>query len=212
MLPEDLPESVRDDPALDFDAPYHDDEIDRIVHAAKPDDIATDFSDLDAIVDQGLRVDAVRDALGVKIRRLHRIRKSDAPEHQSERAALVAAIRKLEEGVVWRTVGKVALLSEQHCLACGAAHRWFEGWMTEQRHATDRTASRLIAGKPVEELPARYEVRQTPDVELCASCVEVALRVRSLVEEEAAEVAAAEMHCELEAKHPEEYSPCAPDV
>lgn len=72
----------------------------------------------------------------------------------------------------WQTAAAVALFHKQTCSQCTDEHKWFIGWMTEQKHKTDKFARRLTKGRPIEaNLPARVEVHDMGFVPLCATCV-----------------------------------------
>jgi len=81
----------------------------------------------------------------------------------------------------WYTTAAIALFYSQHCSMCSDDHKFFIGWMTEQKHKTDSHARRLIKGKPIEQsLPARVEVHDMGSVSLCATCVEIDKAIGSI--------------------------------
>lgn len=139
----------------------------------------SDFSELDEILADAEAQAATRRALAAKQKRLTSLARSRNPDHELERAQLIAAIRQLEEGVVWTTVAAVALFAAQHCEVCGSEHRFFQGWMAEQQHRRDPTARRLLAGKPIEELPERIEIHCEGKVPMCADCAEAQLAINA---------------------------------
>ncbi len=137
----------------------------------------TDFSDLEDLLAQATAATAEERRLKALRKRLVRVAGSKHPEADSERAQLLADIRRLEETRVWHTVGAVALFRHQLCGICQSEHRLFQGWMTEQRHASDRFARRLVAGKPIERMPERTEVHDDGAVEMCWNCAESVLAI-----------------------------------
>jgi hypothetical protein len=157
-------------------------EADLLADAAQDDEQdavedADDFSDLDDLLAEATAATAEEKRLKQARKRLASISRSTHESADSERAQLVAEIKRLEEGRVWLTVGAVALFYTQTCAMCAAKHRLFMGWMTEQKHASDPNARRLTAGKPVEQLPERTEFHDQGLVELCYDCVECVIAI-----------------------------------
>ena len=140
-------------------------------------DEADDFSDLDDLLADATAATAEEKRLKQARKRLASISRSTHESADSERAQLVAEIKKLEEGRVWLTVGAVALFYSQTCAMCASKHRLFMGWMTEQKHASDPNARRLTAGKPIEALPERTEFHDQGLVELCYDCAECVIAI-----------------------------------
>ena len=136
-----------------------------------------DFSLLDEILSKAAVASAEERKLKSLRKRLAKVSRSSHESAESERVQLLADIRRLEEGRIWLTVGSAALFHHQKCLACGSDHFYFMGWYTEQKHAHDHHARRLVAGKAVEQLPERKEVHEQPPVELCYNCVECIIAV-----------------------------------
>ena len=116
-----------------------------------PEDL--DFEDLDALVADAMAKKNDRAALNAKQKRLTAISGRRSGDAEVERQTLIAAIRRLEESIIWTTTGCVALFDSQLCVACGHSHTLFIGWMTLQQHKRDVTCTRLLAGKPIEHLP-----------------------------------------------------------
>lgn len=138
---------------------------------------AEDFSDLDDLLAEATAATAEERRLKAARKRLAAIARSTHDAAPSERAELLAEIKRLEEGRVWLTVGTVALFRRQACETCGSKYTMFAGWMTEQKHASDPNARRLLAGKPVETLPERVEVHDEGVVEVCIDCVECCIAI-----------------------------------
>lgn len=164
---EAIPDS--DDPVLDEHDP--DPDAERQALSGRP-SASEGLDDLEAYLAVEMSKRDHAKSLARKYVRYKQIAKSQHPDHLGEKAELISSIRKLEDEIVWRTVGAVALVHTQVCLACGAEHAWFEGWMTDQTHRSDPNARRMIAGKPIETLPERVERHKMPAVDACAFCVE----------------------------------------
>lgn len=114
-------------------------------------------------------------------KRLAAISMSGHPAASGESAALLADIRKLEEGRVWITHARVALFNTQMCLTCESKHEFFIGWMLEQRHISDKTARKLTRqqigeGEKPLLLPERREDHLHP-CEVCSNCVESVMAI-----------------------------------
>lgn len=165
-----------------FDDPDDDrQEIDAaIVHERKihapPDD---DLSELNEILDDAMAAKAAAASLQVKYGRLKRLSGSHHPDHLAEKQALIAAIRRLEEGIVWITTSNVALIQTQHCMTCGTEHQFFLGWWTEQQHKTDSTARRLVKGHTIENIGEKVERHPIEPVECCAACIEAVISINA---------------------------------
>lgn len=149
------------------------------VQTIAPDD--DDFSDLDAEIASTLAETAERKQLAERRKRLAALSKSTNPDKILEYTSLLAEFRKFEAAIVWQAVSATALFHRQHCLMCGSEHRFFMGWMEEQRHRTDATARRLIRGKPLEDLPERIEDHFMGDCEMCSDCAESVLLINKAV-------------------------------
>lgn len=134
-------------------------------------DTDPDFDDLDEIIAEAAIRKQEHTALAAKQKRLSALSNKQSADAELERQELTAAIRRLEEGVVWNTVGKTAVFRTQHCLSCGATHTLFVGWMTEQRHRHDMSCRRLLAGPPVESLPVKRE-EMCEESTICTLCFE----------------------------------------
>lgn len=137
--------------------------------ATLPPDTDPDFEDIDALVAEALCKQSDKQALLVKQKRLAAISGRKSGDAELERQALTAAIRRLEESIVWTTVGCVALFDSQHCANCGSTHTVFVGWMTLQKHKHVNTCVRLLAGKPIEPLPVTRN-EHWHRVPLCIDC------------------------------------------
>lgn len=81
---------------------------------------------------------------------------------------------------IWSPVANVGLVHEQICTTCLSQHAWFSGWFTEQRHATDPHARRLVAGKHP-GLVEKVERHAQPAVSACSACVESQVAITNLV-------------------------------
>ncbi len=132
-------------------------------------DTDPDFDDLDEIIAEAAIRKQEHTTLAAKQKRLASLHNKQSADAELERQELTAAIRRLEEGVVWNTVSKTAVFKSQHCLNCGSCHTLFVGWMTEQRHRNDKSCRRLLAGPPVESLPVRRE-ELWEDTPFCIHC------------------------------------------
>lgn len=135
-----------------------------------PDD---DFADLDAEIAVAIAAKSEKQTLDQKRKRLATLEpRRKYPEAGLEYDVLLSEIRRIEEQFVWHSVSATALFHKQHCATCGAEHRFFMGWMTEQHHKTDKSARRLLKGRPQEELPERTEDHDMGQVEICSDCAE----------------------------------------
>ena len=131
----------------------------------------SDFDDLDAIIAEASLKQTDRAALAAKQKRLSAISGRRSGDAEIERQALITVIRQLEESLVWTTVGCVALFDSQDCEACGHTHTLFVGWMTLQKHKSDVTCTRMLAGRPIEPLPISRKTF-TKHVSVCIDCFE----------------------------------------
>lgn len=127
------------------------------------------FDNLDAIIAEAELRKQTQTSLAAKQKRLAGLANKQSADAELERQALIADIRRLEEGVVWTTVSKTAVFRSQRCTHCGRTHTLFLGWMTEQRHKHERSTRRLIVGAPVEPLPVRRE-EMWESVDFCIDC------------------------------------------
>lgn len=149
-------------------------EVDLLIPPTSDD---SDLSDLRAILDRATASASAREQLNTKYKRLKGLLHSRHPDHELERAQLRAAINDLEEGVVWVTQASVALFHSQICLTCSSEHRYFCGWMTEQRHKADVNTRRLRKGKPEGVWPEKVEIHPQDHVDACANCVESCIAI-----------------------------------
>lgn len=97
-----------------------------------------------------------------------------------DRAELASLVNKYEESRVWDTTANIALVLIQTCTSCGTTHRFFQGWMREQKHRVFANTRRLIAGKSDFPLPSRIEHHLRPSSE-CADCLERKINALVLV-------------------------------
>lgn len=141
-----------------------------------------DFADLDAEIAQAMEAKAERAALAAKRKRLEILARRGTPDAEIEHRLLLAVIRKVEDGMVWRTEDAVVLFHTQTCLTCGSRHRLFMGWMTGQAHITDRTAHRLLKGRPPQPLPIRIVEHDLGPAEMCSDCAESCLIIEKAIE------------------------------
>jgi hypothetical protein len=123
-----------------------------------------------------------RTKLAAQRKRLDALSRRGTPDAEIEHRLLLAAIRKVEEGLVWHTDSAVALFHTQTCAVCESRHRFFMGWMTGQSHVTDRTARRLIKGRPVEPLPTSIEEHDMGHSEMCSNCAEACLIIERAID------------------------------
>lgn len=126
------------------------------------------FAELDAIIAESSAKSKAEADLKAKQKRLATLARQG--KEGVERDSLLAEVRRLEESIVWRPVSATALFHVQRCTSCGAVTRFFMGWMTEQQHRTDPTGRRLTRGKPIEDLPQRYEEHDQGPVPFCGQC------------------------------------------
>lgn len=142
-------------------------------------DPESDEFDLDADIAEALIQTQGKTELERKRKKLARMKEGNA-----ERDLLLADIRKMEEGIVWRTAEAVALFHTQTCTTCGSKHKFFMGWMAGQDHIHDKTCHRLIRGKPIESLPEKIVEHDMGSVEMCSDCVEACIIINSAIKGE----------------------------
>src|SRR6266478_62568 len=126
------------------DPPEPDDEQDdEDEDRKKVEDEEEDFADLNALLVEATAATAEEKRLKQARKRLTHITKHGHASREMEQHDLLVEIRTLEAKRVWLTIGVVALFHTQECITCGSKHAFFQGWMTEQRHASDPNARRL---------------------------------------------------------------------
>lgn len=144
-------------------------------------DDADDMAELHALLAEATAASAADKQLKQARQRLRAIARKAHPAKEGEQAQLVAEIHELEQKRIWMTVGCVALFKTQTCTACSSKHSTFQGWMTEQTHASDPSARRLIAGRPAERMPERRE-DHTEQVACCSDCIECVIAINSVTD------------------------------
>jgi hypothetical protein len=73
---------------------------------------------------------------------------------------------------IWHADCVVGLVHAQICNNCSRASEWFAGWFMHETHATDRFASRLVAGRTAGNWPIRRERHVMRPVDHCPSCID----------------------------------------
>jgi hypothetical protein len=134
--------------------------------------------ELDMLLQEVTAASAEDKRLKAARKRLAEISDSKHPAAAGEQAALISAIRKLEEGRIWITTARLALFHTQICDTCGADHSFFQGWMNEQKHVSDRTARRLIPWREGDTpMVERREDHFQGHMDTCHECVESVIAI-----------------------------------
>lgn len=142
------------------------------------DDATDDLDELDLLLADVTKASTEDKKLKAARKRLAEISGSDHPAAAGEQLALMADIRRLEEGRIWVTVARIALFHTQTCDTCGSDHAFFAGWMNEQKHISDITARRLT--KVIEtdpHFPERREDHFQGHIDACHNCVESVMAI-----------------------------------
>lgn len=93
-------------------------------------------------------------------------------DHEADPLGLDQIWSEYSDKREWIEDSAVVLIHEQECSACSARHQFSMGWFTGKRHARDKTARQLVAGKPIGYFPVIVERVTCPPVLVCASCAE----------------------------------------
>lgn len=153
------------------------------VDAPEPPD--NDFSDLEDLLASATAATVADKRLKEARKRLGKVSRSGHEASGDESQSLIAEIRELEMGRVWFSVGSVARFHRQTCALCSSQHVWFEGWMTEQTHASDPNARRYIrelaTGLAERIQPERADYHESV-CDVCYNCIETVIAVDTAVQ------------------------------